>query len=372
MRRNFAFGMAFVALLVLLWATGGVVAGPPADGPEGETHPQGDVSIAAYISPMMSYQGRLVENGTPVTGSRNMIFRLYNVASGGTPLWEENHTGATVTNGLFNVTFGGITPMDVNDFAQPLWLEIVVEGTTLPRQRLLGAPYAYSLVPGADVEGNIDGAWSVLFVSNAGTGRGVTGYSLSGWGVYGWSNSSHGVYAKSGGSARAGAALWAENTNTTNGIAIWADNESSDTTLVVRNKGSGPLIKGFGGDGGGHEFIVTNAGDVWYEGALLGAFPRPAYDSGWVAIAPGEAKTLTHNLGGNTDNYVVDLQFRGGTSALFADPHIREIGGQQRSDGKWHGAYWRSLTPTTITVFRQYDSTDQFFTEFRLRIWVYK
>lgn len=43
-------------------------------------------------------------------------------------------------------------------------------------------------------------------------------------------------------------------------------------------------------------------------------FPRPAYDSGWVDL-PGTGTapatiTLTHNVGGNLDDYVVDLQRR--------------------------------------------------------------
>jgi hypothetical protein len=39
-------------------------------------------------------------------------------------------------------------------------------------------------------------------------------------------------------------------------------------------------------------------------------YPAPAaYDSHWQTIAPGETITLTHNLGGSTDYYVVDLRF---------------------------------------------------------------
>lgn len=40
-RKKFALGATLVALLVLFWATGGVVASPPPEGPTG------DVSIAA-------------------------------------------------------------------------------------------------------------------------------------------------------------------------------------------------------------------------------------------------------------------------------------------------------------------------------------
>ena len=34
-RKGFVLGAALVVLLVLLWATGGVVAGPPLEGPQG-------------------------------------------------------------------------------------------------------------------------------------------------------------------------------------------------------------------------------------------------------------------------------------------------------------------------------------------------
>ena len=259
-RKRFALGTALVALLVLLWATGGVVAGPPSEGPEGEAGAQGDVGIAAYISPVMSYQGRLVENGSPADGTRSMTFRLWTASMGGTKEWEEGPKSVDVTNGLFHVTLGDTTPMDVNDFDQALWLEVEVEGITLPRQELLGAPYAYSLVPGADVSGDIGAGWSVLHVYNAGSGYGVLGRSSSGHGVFGRSTSGHGVYAESNGSGLNGAALKAESKNTTNGIAIWAKNDSGDTTLALSNDGAGNLIKGFGGDGGEDEFRISNNG----------------------------------------------------------------------------------------------------------------
>ena len=38
---------------------------------------------------------------------------------------------------------------------------------------------------------------------------------------------------------------------------------------------------------------------------------RPAYDSGWVSVDQGGRADLEHDLGGNVDNYIVDLQFQG-------------------------------------------------------------
>ena len=47
--------------------------------------------------------------------------------------------------------------------------------------------------------------------------------------------------------------------------------------------------------------------------AAPSSLPRPAYDSGWITTPFGSpsqlyTRTLTHNLGGNADDYVVDLQ----------------------------------------------------------------
>ena len=53
-RKGFVFGVALVTLLVLLWATGGVMAGPPAEGPGGE----GEVTIAGAVAESISYQGK--------------------------------------------------------------------------------------------------------------------------------------------------------------------------------------------------------------------------------------------------------------------------------------------------------------------------
>ncbi|TRZ51715.1 hypothetical protein D4S03_04700 [bacterium] len=111
----------------------------------------------------------------------------------------------------------------------------------------MGAPYAFSLVPGADVIGDLDTGWSVLYVNNEGAGNGV--------------------FALSAGTGFDGTALHALSTDP-GGIALWAENESNtstDVALVVSNDGTGPLIKGFGGDGGEDEFRVNNDGSIWSE-----------------------------------------------------------------------------------------------------------
>lgn len=39
-------------------------------------------------------------------------------------------------------------------------------------------------------------------------------------------------------------------------------------------------------------------------------FHRPDYDSGWISYTGCDHYTLTHNLGRNPDDYIVDIQFQ--------------------------------------------------------------
>jgi hypothetical protein len=98
----------------------------------------------------IAYQGRLADaNGSPLTGTYNMIFRLYDAASGGTPLWTEQWTGSNgvkVSDGLFNVMLGSLTPIPtslVTDHSS-LFLGITVgtDDEMTPRVQLGSVPFA--------------------------------------------------------------------------------------------------------------------------------------------------------------------------------------------------------------------------------------
>jgi len=98
----------------------------------------------------IAYQGRLADaNGNPLTGTYNMIFRLYAVPTGGAPLWEEQWTGSNgvrVSDGLFNVMLGSLTPIQQSIIAghDQLWLGITVgtDDEMAPRVQLGSVPFA--------------------------------------------------------------------------------------------------------------------------------------------------------------------------------------------------------------------------------------
>jgi len=101
-------------------------------------------SCFSDIPHLINYQGKLADSsGTPVTGTKDIIFRIYDAASGGTPLWEETQS-VTADRGLFNVLLGSSTTLNL-PFDVPYYLGIQVAGDTemSPRAKIGAAGYAF-------------------------------------------------------------------------------------------------------------------------------------------------------------------------------------------------------------------------------------
>ncbi len=83
------------------------------------------------IPHQINYQGHLMDSeGSPLTGTHDLTFALYDVDTGGIPLWSEIQSGVAVTDGIFNVSIGAVTPIDL-DFTTAYWLEVAINGETL-------------------------------------------------------------------------------------------------------------------------------------------------------------------------------------------------------------------------------------------------
>ena len=122
------------------WAAGGLlVSAAPA---------------GADIAQRINFQGRLTDSANnPRTGTFTFKFRIYDAPTGGNPLWPTSATedqAITVTNGVFSVQLGAVTPIPVSLFGNPdVYLEVqVFDGSTTetlsPRQKLVSAPYAFN------------------------------------------------------------------------------------------------------------------------------------------------------------------------------------------------------------------------------------
>ncbi len=108
------------------------------------------VAPSATSTSTISYQGRLADSGgTPLTGVYNLEFRIYDVPTGGVPLWTELWTGASAVNisdGLFNVMLGSIdnTLAASIDGYDELYLGITVDTDSemIPRVQLGSVPFS--------------------------------------------------------------------------------------------------------------------------------------------------------------------------------------------------------------------------------------
>ncbi len=224
------FSLSLVGALLLGVSLGKAQEPQPSEGLQPMGEDTTDADVAAYIP----IQGRLTDaSGNPINGNRTVTFRLYDVQTGGTAKCTQTAT-VTFNNGVFNSRIY-CTSATIN--GQMLYIGITVEDgpEMTPRQPIFPVPYAWSLRPGAIIKNTTAGQHTLEL----------------------WSDQDGGA---------TGTTLWVRNTNTGNGIALWAIADGTDTTFISSNDGGGPIFKGFGADGGEHEFIIYNDGSVWTEG----------------------------------------------------------------------------------------------------------
>ena len=107
------------------------------------------------INRQINFQGKLVNlNGTNVAdGSYSVVFSAYTApcpgpaACGGTPLWTETQT-VTVTNGIFQVNLGSVTPfanlIDFNTDNIHLGIKVGSDAEMTPRVQFTSVPQAFN------------------------------------------------------------------------------------------------------------------------------------------------------------------------------------------------------------------------------------
>ena len=103
--------------------------------------------IAAASPPAtLGYEGSLADSGgAPITATLGITFRLYDVQSGGTALWNETQAGVQVDGGNLSVELGSVTPLPQSLFGKKLYLGIQIAGDSemMPRPALTASPFAF-------------------------------------------------------------------------------------------------------------------------------------------------------------------------------------------------------------------------------------
>ena len=106
-------------------------------------------SVNAQAPSTMTYQGKLTDgDGNAVVGTKQIIFSIYTVASGGSAVWTETINVEANDNGVFTAVLGQTTPLGVAVFdGDPAYLGLRVVGEAsemTPRQLLTSTAYAIS------------------------------------------------------------------------------------------------------------------------------------------------------------------------------------------------------------------------------------
>ena len=103
--------------------------------------------VYSALPQKMNYQGYLTNaSGVPINGTVQMVFSIYNVSSGGSPLWTETHS-VTVSQGVYSVILGeGSTPTPINlpfDTTYYLGVQAGTDPEMTPRKVLTSVGYAF-------------------------------------------------------------------------------------------------------------------------------------------------------------------------------------------------------------------------------------
>ena len=309
------------------------------------------ISATAEVPHYINFQGMLTNSiGNPITGTRGLIFAIYQDSTGGSSLWNETHTAVLVTDGLFRVILGSIQPIPDSLFTgQVRWLETTVEGEILsPRTKIVTVPYSlksgvadHAVYADSALQGNfwnLDGnsgtTSSTHFIGtqdnqamelrvnsqrcvtwypnatcptliggysgNTGT-TGVAGAVISGGGMSGYANSVTDVFGTVGGGR--GNQVGSNNANTWDNpdatVGGGISNTASKTAATVAGGSSNTASNNFSTVGGGYH----NTASGWYS-SIIGGKDNIANNG--YAIVAGGANNLASNdgstVGGGINN----------------------------------------------------------------------
>ena len=144
----------------------------------------------AQIPNTLNYQGRLTdEQGKPVADNLYRVtVRIYQAATGGTPVYEETIKAIQTTSGYFNIIIGKDQPLNL-PFDVPYWMTITVgSGTeTTTRTELTAVPYALNAKTAEGLSGTATGyvksinalAGDIILVGSGGTTLNKNGQTIT-------------------------------------------------------------------------------------------------------------------------------------------------------------------------------------------------
>ena len=265
----------------------------------------------------MTYQGRILGNGSPLTGVVQMEFQLWTEQGGGSLVASQSIPTVQVSNGLFQVelTFG------IQAYEDGLWLEVIADGITLsPRQRVTAVPLAlhalngggegfWELVAGAlsynglvEIATNAEEALVVSGDINGiraqANGSAIFGTSASGSGVKGVATNTQGENRGVSGTSFSPLGYGVYAANTTGGDALKAEGGTG-----VRAVGQYAGV-----DATGDTFGVVGSSKVY---GVFGYVEEPEGHAAYFVGADGSSNYFQRETGIGTDDPEAMLHVEG-------------------------------------------------------------
>ncbi|MBN2761573.1 MAG: hypothetical protein JXR41_00670 [Bacteroidales bacterium] len=106
-----------------------------------------NMQLCAQAPQLVNYQALLTDQttGLPVAdGEYTVTFSIYDMATGGIPLWAETQT-VQITNGVYSVILGNVNPVDAALFSgseRYLGITVGADPEMTPRKQIVSVPYA--------------------------------------------------------------------------------------------------------------------------------------------------------------------------------------------------------------------------------------
>ncbi len=232
-RKVYTFISLFLSILFLLILPGSI-------NPAQSATLSAELLAGPPLTDSFTYQGYFEYGGNPANGEFDFSITIWDQETmGNFETSCQTLENISIQDGLFTFHLVPNIPMDQVFYGEGRWLQVAIREsgtttwTTLPRQPITAAPYAWSLRPGADIMGatsdptliltnegeggalyassstptgmtihaehttdgfalygSTDGGLPAVGGSNGGGGYGIFGYSDGGHGVVGYSNTS--------------------------------------------------------------------------------------------------------------------------------------------------------------------------------------
>lgn len=343
----------------------------------------------AEVPKKINYQGKLTDanGGLIVSDTVEIEFNIYTDSTGGSSIWTETHSYVPVRYGLFSVVLGSDTEIPDSIFnGSTKYLGITVEqdAESVPRMPMLSVSYAYRALRADTTDfcfTQADSDWVIAHPNiyriqgSVGIGTSTPDAKLD---VVVGSDQAIEAKAEGNSGGKVGGEFYAEGTGYSNvgvfaragcyglgcssasycNIGIYAKEGTDGTQDVLP---SGDWAGYFKGD-------VKITGDLDIGGTI--EMPMQ-YNSGWFSLSEGGTTTLTHNLGGDEEDYIVFLDGKSSDGKI----HQADFGTVCYHEGvtqKCVGCEWYGLTNSQIRVHRATDddemSPNKDWDECRIRI----